>query len=68
MIQSIISGPTLVAPPEDHGWVRQGAADDGGCPDGLTDVEREELHQLHREAKQLGQTRVILSKAAAEGL
>jgi len=68
LIPSINSGPPLEAPPEDHGWVRQGAAGDGGCPHGLTDVEREELHQLHREAKQLGQTRDILSKAAAEGL
>ena len=48
-----------------HEWVRQATADDGEFPDGLTGVEREELHQLRREVKQLRQERDILSKAAA---
>ena len=48
-----------------HEWVRQAAAEDGACPDGLTGVEREELRQLCREVKQLRQERDVLSKAAA---
>lgn len=46
-------------------WVKQTGRDDGRRSDGLTSAEREELHRLRRENKQLKLGREILSKAAA---
>ena len=48
-----------------HDWVKQAGAHDGGCDDGLTRTEMEELRQLRKEVRQLRQERDILSKAAA---
>ena len=48
-----------------HGWIKQGAVDDGDLSDALTSGEREEFQSLRRENKQLRQERDILSKAAA---
>lgn len=45
-------------------WVKQAAVDDGQRP-GLTTAEREELHRLQRENRQLRMEREILKKAAA---
>jgi transposase len=45
-----------------HEWVRQAATDDGNDPSSLTREDRDELHQLRREVKQLRQERDILSK------
>ena len=46
-------------------WVAQSARDGGRCDGGLTTAEREELHRLRRENRQLKLEREILSKAAA---
>jgi transposase len=46
-------------------WVAQADRDGGRRADGLTTAEREELHCLRREVKQLKLERDILSKAAA---
>ena len=46
-------------------WVAQSARDDGCGDGGLTTAEREELHRLRRENRQLTLEREILSKAAA---
>ena len=46
-------------------WVRQAERDEGRRADGLTTAEREELHRLRRENRQLRLEREILSKAAA---
>ena len=46
-------------------WVAQSARDAGRGDGGLTTVEREELHRLRRENRQLRLEREILSKAAA---
>ena len=47
------------------GWVRQAGNDGGARSEGLTAGEREELHRLRRETRQLRVERDILSKAAA---
>ena len=46
-------------------WVTQADRDEGGREDGLTSAERDELHRLRRENRQLKLEREILSKAAA---
>ena len=46
-------------------WVAQSARDAGRGDGGLTTAEREELHRLRRENRQLKLEREILSKAAA---
>jgi transposase len=47
-------------------WVRQASIDEGRNARGeLTTPEREELHRLRRENKQLQMEREILKKAAA---
>jgi transposase len=46
-------------------WVAQSARDAGHGDGGLTTAEREELHRLRRENRQLKLEREILSKAAA---
>lgn len=46
-------------------WVAQAGRDEGHGADGLSRAEREELHRLRREVKQLKLERDILSKAAA---
>lgn len=46
-------------------WARQADLDDGRRTDGLTTVEREELHRLRKENKRLRVEREILGKAAA---
>ena len=46
-------------------WVRQADRDEGRRGDGLSSAEREELHRLRRENRQLRLEREILSKAAA---
>jgi transposase len=46
-------------------WVAQSARDTGRGDGGLTTAEREELHRLRRENRQLKLEREILSKAAA---
>jgi len=46
-------------------WVRQADRDEGRRADGLTTAEREEIHRLRREVKQLRLEREILAKAAA---
>src|SRR5215813_1720790 len=46
-------------------WVAQCARDAGRGDGGLTTAEREELHRLRRENRQLKLEREILSKAAA---
>jgi transposase len=47
-------------------WVHQAKVDQGqGKPGELTTVEREELHRLRREVKDLRIEREILKKAAA---
>ena len=46
-------------------WVKQADRDVGRRADGLTSVERDELHRLRRENRRLRQERDILSKAAA---
>jgi len=46
-------------------WVTQSARDAGRGDGGLTTAEREELHRLRRENRQLKLEREILSKAAA---
>jgi transposase len=48
-----------------HGWIKQADRDGGRRVDGLTSEERDELHRLRRENRQLRQERDILSKAAA---
>src|SRR6185369_17279722 len=48
-----------------HKWVAQADRDEGRRSDGLTTPEREELHRLRRENRQLKVEREILSKAAA---
>lgn len=48
-----------------HNWVRQANRDAGRGEGGATTAERQELHRLRRENKQLRQEREILSKAAA---
>lgn len=48
-----------------HNWVRRADRDDGRGDDGATSAERQELHRLRKENKQLRQEREILSKAAA---
>jgi len=45
--------------------VRQADRDGGRGDGGPTSAERQELHRLRRENKQLRQEREILSKAAA---
>jgi len=45
-------------------WVKQAEVDDGERS-GLTTAEREELHRLQRENRQLRMEREILKKAAA---
>jgi transposase len=46
-------------------WVAQADRDEGRREDGLTSVERDELHRLRRENRRLKLEREILSKAAA---
>ena len=46
-------------------WVTQADRDEGRREDGLTSAERDELHRLRRENRQLKLEREILSKAAA---
>ncbi len=46
-------------------WVKQADIDEGRRKDGLTSAEREELHRLQRENRQLREDREILAKAAA---
>jgi len=46
-------------------WVSQSARNAGRGDGGLTAAEREELHRLRRENRQLRLEREILSKAAA---
>ena len=46
-------------------WVAQADRDEGRREDGLTSAERDELHRLRRENRQLKLEREILSKAAA---
>ena len=46
-------------------WVAQSARDAGRGDGGLTTAERDELHRLRRENRQLRLEREILSKAAA---
>ncbi len=46
-------------------WVKQAEIDGGRRGDGVTTPEKEELHRLRRENKQLRVEREILSKAAA---
>ena len=46
-------------------WVAQSARNAGRGDGGLTTAEREELHRLRRENRQLRVEREILSKAAA---
>ena len=47
------------------GWIKQADRDRGRRVDGLTSEDRDELHRLRRENRQLRQERDILSKAAA---
>ncbi len=46
-------------------WVRQDDRNTGRRSDGPTSEEREELHRLRRDVRQLRQERDILAKAAA---
>ena len=46
-------------------WVKQADRDEGRLADGLTTKEREEIHRLRRENRQLKMEREILAKAAA---
>src|SRR5207237_1345025 len=46
-------------------WIAQADRDDGARQDGVTSGERDELHRLRREVKQLREEREILKKAAA---
>ena len=47
-------------------WVKRAAADAGQGPAGvLTTVEREELHRLRREVRELKREKEFLGKAAA---
>jgi transposase-like protein len=46
-------------------WIKQAALDDGLRSDGLTTSESEELNQLRRKNRVLGEEREILAKAAA---
>ena len=48
-----------------HGWIKQADRDVGRRSDGVTSEERDELHRLRRENRQLRQERDILAKAAA---
>jgi transposase len=48
-----------------HGWIKQADRDGGRRSDGVTSEERDELHRLRRENRQLRQERDILAKAAA---
>ncbi len=48
-----------------HGWVKQADRHGGRAAEGLTTAEREELHRLRKENRQLRQERDILAKAAA---
>ncbi len=46
-------------------WVSQSDRDQGRRSDGLTTTEKDELHRLRRENRQLRMERDILAKAAA---
>ena len=48
-----------------HAWVKRAERDAGRRADVSSSAEREELHRLRRENRQLRQERDILSKAAA---
>jgi transposase len=48
-----------------NNWVAQAERDAGRGDGGLTTAERDELHRLRRENRQLKLEREILSKAAA---
>jgi transposase len=46
-------------------WVRQSDLEEGRLEESLTSGERQELHRLRRENRQLREEREILAKAAA---
>lgn len=48
-----------------HGWIKQADRDGGRRADGVTSEERDELHRLRCENRQLRLERDILAKAAA---